>query len=359
MTDKKEDILLEVRGINKKFKTSNGYITASRDIGFSVKRGEIMGMVGESGSGKSTIGRIVAGLVFPDGGEILMSGEKIRVGESDIRAKIKETKRRIKDNARILARSKSAEGIANEDRILIENDNDCLLKELEMLNDSLESARTVNRKWYKKAHPDIRIVFQDPTASLNPRMTVEETVGEALLALGIKDKREIYSRVLKILDEVGMPKSALGRYPHEFSGGQKQRIGIARAVITRPTLLIADEPLSALDVSVGAQVANLILDLSEELGMSVLFIAHDLSLVKRICHRVGVMYKGRMVELATRDALFSSPMHQYTQSLLSAIPHPDPRTAKARSRVEILPENYIPRGRFIDIGGGHYVLSEN
>ena len=355
----KEDVLLSVENVNKRFKTSDGFISAARDVSFSVGRGEIMAMVGESGSGKSTVGRIVAGLVPPDGGDVIISGERIRAGEVDIRARIKDVKRRITENRRLLAKYTPESRVTDKEAKSLEDDNNDLQNELNLLGESLKSAIGVNRKWRKRAHPDIRMVFQDPTASLNPRMTVEETVGEALLAIGIRDKAEISSRVAGVLDAVGMPKSALGRYPHEFSGGQKQRIGIARAVITRPALLIADEPLSALDVSVGAQVANLILDLSEELGMSVLFIAHDLSLVKRICHRVGVMYKGRMVELASADCLFDSPMHPYTKSLLSAIPHPDPKAAKACTRVEILPENYIPRGEFTDVGGGHYVLVEN
>ena len=354
-----KDVLLSLDGINKRFKTSNGLITAARDVSFTVGRGEIMAMVGESGSGKSTVGRIVAGLVAPDGGEVAISGETVRAGEIDLGARIKEIKKKISANNRIINKGHKDDGNSYECAEILVDDNNNLLKELNLLEETLRRAVLVNRKWRKRAHPDIRMVFQDPTASLNPRMTVEETVGEALLAIGIKDKAEISSRVRDVLGAVGMPKSSLGRYPHEFSGGQKQRIGIARAVITRPALLIADEPLSALDVSVGAQVANLILDLSGEMGMAVLFIAHDLSLVKRICDRVGVMYKGRMVELAPCADLFNSPMHPYTKSLLSAIPLPDPKAAKSNTRVEVLHENYMPRGEFTDLGGGHYVLRED
>ena len=353
------DVLLSLQGISKRFRTSNGFITAARDVSFTVARGEIMAMVGESGSGKSTVGRIVAGLVAPDGGEVVISGETIRAGENDIRVKIKDIRKQISLNRKIIKGCLRSGADSDRNAEVLINENKYLQNELVLLEESLRGAVSVNRKWSKRAHPDIRMVFQDPTASLNPRMTVEETVGEALLAIGVKDKMEISSRVGEVLDAVGMPKSSLGRYPHEFSGGQKQRIGIARAVITRPALLIADEPLSALDVSVGAQVANLILDLSAEMGMAVLFIAHDLSLVKRICDRVGVMYKGRMVELASARELFGSPMHPYTKSLLSAIPPPDPVKAKNATRVEILPETYIPGGALRDIGGEHYVLGED
>ena len=177
------------------------------------------------------------------------------------------------------------------------------------------------------------MIFQDPIASLNPRMTVREIISEGLIINGVKDKEYIDNKVYEILELVGLVREHAGRYPHEFSGGQRQRIGIARSVIMQPDLLIADEPISALDVSIQAQVINLLNDLREKLGLTILFIAHDLSVVKYFSDRIGVMYYGKMVELATSDELFAHPMHPYTRSLLSAIPLPDPHSEKNRERI--------------------------
>jgi oligopeptide transport system ATP-binding protein len=178
----------------------------------------------------------------------------------------------------------------------------------------------------------IQMIFQDPVASLNPRMTVKEIISEGLVINGIKDKEYIDNKVYEILETVGLVREHAGRYPHEFSGGQKQRIGIARSVVMQPDMIIADEPVSALDVSIQAQVINLLNELRETLGLTILFIAHDLSVVKYFSDRIGVMYYGKMVELATSDELFAHPLHPYTRSLLSAIPLPDPRTEKERKR---------------------------
>ena len=180
---------------------------------------------------------------------------------------------------------------------------------------------------------DIQMIFQDPIASLDPRMTVREIIAEGLVIRGIKDKKYIDEEVYRVLDLVGLRPEHAGRYPHEFSGGQRQRIGIARAIILNPELIIADEPISALDVSIQAQVINLLNDLRKRLSLTILFIAHDLSVVKYFSDRIGVMYFGKLVELATSDELFSHPLHPYTKSLLSAIPLPDPAYEKLRKRI--------------------------
>lgn len=213
----------------------------------------------------------------------------------------------------------------------------------------------------RKRHVDgIQMIFQDPVASLNPRMTVREIVAEGLVVKGIRDRELIDRKVYEMLELVGLVREHAGRYPHEFSGGQRQRIGIARALIMNPELLIADEPISALDVSVQAQVINLLNDLREKLGLTVLFIAHDLSVVKYFCDRVGVMCRGKLVELATSEELFSYPLHPYTKALLSAIPQPDPCTERTRTRLVYDPETAhdysAEKPTMQEICPGHFVL---
>ena len=240
------------------------------DVSFCVRRGEAFGLVGESGCGKTTLGRTVLGVYEADGGSVRFAGEEI-LG--------------LKGKAR------------------------------------------------KRLSGELQMIFQDPIASLNPRMTVREIVSEGLMVHGEKNRAVIAEKVEKALADVGLPQSVLGRYPHEFSGGQRQRIGIARAIVLQPRLIIADEPVSALDVSVQAQVINLLSDLKERLGLTVLFVAHDLSVVKYFCNRVAVMYAGQIVEIAPSGQLFSSPKHPYTKSLLSSIPLPDPKRSKRIRRV--------------------------
>ena len=202
---------------------------------------------------------------------------------------------------------------------------------------------------------EIQMIFQDPMASLDPRMTVGESIAEGLIIRGTKDREEISQKVAQILELVGLRPEHAGRYPHEFSGGQRQRIGIARALIMEPRLLIADEPVSALDVSVQAQVINLLNDLKKKLGLTVLFIAHDLSVVKYFCDRVAVMHHGRILELAPARTLFSHPIHPYTKSLLSAIPIPDPERERQRQR--ILYEPLPPENRQMrQFSPGHFVF---
>ena len=205
----------------------------------------------------------------------------------------------------------------------------------------------------------MQMIFQDPIASLDPRMTVREIIAEGLAIRGIKDKNVVDEAVYKVLSLVGLVEEHAGRYPHEFSGGQRQRIGIARAVVLHPDLIIADEPISALDVSIQAQVINLLNDLRRDLGLTIMFIAHDLSVVKYFSDRIGVMYFGHMVELASSDELFAHPLHPYTKSLLSAIPLPDPMTEKTRQRIVYNPlsaHDYSVQGPTMrEIAPGHFV----
>ena len=205
----------------------------------------------------------------------------------------------------------------------------------------------------------IQMIFQDPIASLDPRMTVRDIIAEGLIIRGHKDKEWIDQQVFKILETVGLVSEHANRYPHEFSGGQRQRIGIARAIILNPELIIADEPISALDVSIQAQVINLLNELSEKMGLTTLFIAHDLAVVKYFSHRIAVMYYGKIVELATSDELFRHPFHPYTRSLLSAIPLPDPYNEKKRTRITYNPlkdHDYTQQPpRMQEVYPGHFV----
>lgn len=263
-----EETLLKVEDLKQYFRLGKTQLKAVDGISFDVKKGEVFALVGESGSGKTTTGRAIIGLHEITDGKILFHGKRIGTGNK-------------------------------------------------------------KRPVFTKA---IQMIFQDPVASLNPRMTVGEIVAEGLIVAGIKDKAYVRETVAQTLKDVGLLPEYASRYPHEFSGGQRQRIGIARAVIMRPELIIADEPVSALDVSVQAQVLNLLSSLREKMGLTVLFIAHDLSVVKCFSDRIAVMYLGKIVEIANADELFSRPLHAYTKALLSAIPLPDPDYEAKRKR---------------------------
>ncbi len=291
-----EDLLLEVRHLVKEFpitqgvffKKQIGAVQAVSDISFDVVRGETLGLVGESGCGKSTTARCILRLLEPTSGEVLYRA--------------------------------TTDGPGNP---------------TEVIDIASADKDTLNR-----LRRDIQIVFQDPYASLNPRMTVATIIAEPLLVHGVGSASERLAKVKDLLSVVGLSPEHANRHPHEFSGGQRQRIGVARALALNPSFLVLDEPVSALDVSIQAQVLNLLDDLQDELGLTYLFIAHDLSVVRHISDRVAVMYLGQMAELADRDALYNRPMHPYTHALLSAVPIPDPRLEAVRER--ILLEGDIP-----------------
>jgi peptide/nickel transport system ATP-binding protein len=275
--------VLEVRGLRKYFPIRGGLfgrnagtVRAVDDVSFSIARGETLSLVGESGCGKTTTSRCILRAITPTGGEIRFRAE---TGE-DI------------DVARL------------------------------------------DRKALRPLRRQMQMIFQDPFSSLNPRMTIAEIIGEPLLVNGMTDTTARNARVAELLELVHLPSAYLNRFPHAFSGGQRQRIGIARALALNPALIVADEPVSALDVSVQAQIVNLLLELQDRLGLSYLFVAHDLSVVKHVSHRVAVMYAGRIVEIAPTEALFTTPRHPYTEALLSAVPVPDPRQRARRIVLE-------------------------
>ncbi|WP_346937221.1 ABC transporter ATP-binding protein [Clostridium sp.] len=276
-TNKKE-VLIEVKNLKKYFEVGkNATLKAVDDVSFNILKGETLGLVGESGCGKTTCGRTVMGLYGATGGEILFDGDDI--SKYDKKQKKEFTRR-------------------------------------------------------------AQIIFQDPYASLNPRMTVGDIIGEGIDIHNLHKGNERQARIYELLQLVGLNKEHASRFPHEFSGGQRQRIGIARALAIEPDFIVCDEPISALDVSIQAQVVNLLIKLQNELGLTYLFIAHDLSMVKHISDRVGVMYLGTMVELASSKDLYDKPLHPYTQALLSAIPIPDPDATKKKARIPL--EGEVP-----------------
>jgi oligopeptide transport system ATP-binding protein len=277
MMAEKDTYILKVENLVKYFPIKRGIVIqreigavhAVDDVSFNIKPGETLGLVGESGCGKSTTGRTILQLYKPTSGHVIFEGEDL-VGMHG------------------------------------------------------EHIRKMRRR--------MQMIFQDPYASLNPRMTVEEIVGEPMIVHNAARGQQIRDRVKQLLNLVGLSSGLVDRYPHEFSGGQRQRIGVARALALQPALIVCDEPISALDVSIQAQVVNLLEDLQEKLGLTYLFIAHDLSMVRHISDRVAVMYLGVIVELASRDELYSHPLHPYTQALLSAVPIPDPVIEERRRR---------------------------
>ncbi len=267
--------LLEVRGLTKHFpvrkgvlfSSVTGHVRAVDDISFDLHKGEILGLVGESGSGKTTTGRLIVRLIEATAGEVSFEGRNIS---------------------------------------------------------------EISDKAFRPLRRDMQFIFQDPYSSLNPRLTVGHTIAEPLRLHGVEGGGTVRERVQELLDIVGLNPRLANRYPHEFSGGQRQRIGVARALTLNPKLIIADEPVSALDVSIQAQVLNLLHRLRKQFGLSYLFIAHDLNVVQHLCERIAVMYLGKLVEVADRDTLYEEPLHPYTQALISAIPVPNPRTKRDR-----------------------------
>jgi ABC-type oligopeptide transport system ATPase subunit len=287
--------LLEVRHLSKEFSRKKRLfgqgapVRAVDDVSFSIEKGETFGLVGESGSGKTTTGRCILRLIEPTSGEVVFDGRDVlKLSRGDLR----------------------------------------------------------------RARRDMQIVFQDPYSSLNPRMRVSAIVEEPLIIHKLGSKAERQERVKQLFGLVGLNPDHLRRYPHEFSGGQRQRIGLARALALNPSLIIADEPVSALDVSVQAQVVNLLMELQDRLKLTYLFIAHDLRLVEHICGRVAVMYLGKIVEMGDTGKLFAAPQHPYTRALLSAIPVPDPDAA--RQRIVLDPASFDRTAPLREIGTGHF-----
>lgn len=362
--------LLKVEHLCQYFRSGGATLKAVDDVSFEIGKGEVFGLVGESGCGKTTTGRSIIRLYDITSGSVYFKGVRIAAGTDSYRNEVKRAKAEYKNAQKEAKGSENAEKRKAEaeekyhaaikeqtenirsavyDKKNFDKDyraarEKAIAEEYEKLLDGVteEEKRAAQIKeknekirLAKKSSimNDIQMIFQDPIASLDPRMTVREIIAEGLVIRGIKDKKYIDEEVYRVLDLVGLRPEHAGRYPHEFSGGQRQRIGIARAIILNPELIIADEPISALDVSIQAQVINLLNDLRKRLSLTILFIAHDLSVVKYFSDRIGVMYFGKLVELATSDELFSHPLHPYTKSLLSAIPLPDPAYEKLRKRI--------------------------
>ena len=368
---KRGDVLLRVEGLCRYFHGKGGYLNKAVDnVSFDVKKGEVFGLVGESGCGKTTVGRSIIRIYPPTSGNVYFKGQRIGAGVDSyydaIRTARKDGARQIealreiphsKDKIVQLqgqltdtvvkyrreiksARQDQRHCDRNYAKVLVKSVDEQYLPLIERANTPEEKAELTQayRQARRRAHhtrltTQMQMIFQDPFASLNPRMTVGEIIAEGLVIKGIQDRAYIEEKVREIMETVGLAREHAGRYPHEFSGGQQQRIGIARAVIMEPELIIADEPISALDVSIQAQVINLLGELQKKLGLTILFVAHDLSVVKYFSHRIGVMYAGKLVELASSDELFAHPLHPYTKSLLSAIPLPDPYWEKRRTRI--------------------------
>ena len=382
-----KETLLKVEHLCQYF----GPTKAVDDVSFEIKKGEVFGLVGESGCGKTTTGRSIIKIYDITSGSIYFKGQRICAGTKAYKDEIKLQKSLIKElkksgaadaaeriaaaNARILElkteiqKAKFDHNHSDREyaKTLIKQAEEEYAPKLEAAKNDPAQLSAVQKEFKDQKHiakntkliTQIQMIFQDPIASLNPRMTVREIIAEGLVINGIKDQAYIDEKVFEILELVGLVREHAGRYPHEFSGGQRQRIGIARAVIMNPELLIADEPISALDVSIQAQVINLLNELREKLGLTILFIAHDLSVVKYFSDRIGVMYFGKMVELADSDELFAHPLHPYTRSLLSAIPLPDPHSEKNRQRIvynSLAEHDYtVDKPTLREILPGHFV----
>ncbi len=394
------EVLLKVEHLSQHF----GALKAVNDVSFEVHKGEVFGLVGESGCGKTTTGRAIIRLYDATGGSVYFKGRRIAAGTLTYTDAIKEGKskyaeleKELKADSKANPENASANkqkldearaelavmikeqrenikaarydhthcdrDFAKENAVVIEEKYEKLLNEASDPEEikKLKAARKAELRRNKKIRltTQIQMVFQDPIASIDPRMTVREIISEGMVIQGEKDQKVIDDKVYELLERVGLVREHAGRYPHEFSGGQKQRIGVARAVVMNPELIIADEPVSALDVSIQAQVINLLNELRHELGLTIMFIAHDLSVVKYFSDRIGVMYYGNLVELASSDELFLNPLHPYTKSLLSAIPLPDPEYEKQRTRIVYNPlaehDYSLQQPTLREIKPGHFI----
>ncbi len=323
--------LLRVENLRQYF--NKGTFRALDGVSFDIKKGEVFSIVGESGCGKTTTGRAIIKLYNITGGQIFFNGKLISVGKLDFEENIQQAKSDLA--AKKIGKSECAKIISEQKKIYREK---------------LGETKKIKRDELTK----MQMIFQDPVTSLDPRMTVREIIAEGLRIRGVRDKKEIEQKVSDVLKRVGLVPEYADRYPHEFSGGQRQRIGIARAIIMEPELIIADEPVSALDVSIKAQVTNLLNDLRHDMGLTVLFISHDLSVVKYFSDRIAVMYFGKIVELASSQELFENPLHPYTKSLLSAIPLPDPDYERSRKRIVYSPSPEDRELPLVEVKSGHW-----
>lgn len=330
-----DGIILRIEELSQHFQVGNRTLRAVDGVSLELSRGEIFGLVGESGCGKTTLGRTVMKIYRCTSGSVYFHGKRICAGTLGYRKDIAQARaQRDSELAKIRGDGKLSPSQKRDAADAVRHT--CKMR-VSQLQDEISRAKRDSRGG---AEVKIQMIFQDPIASLNPRMTVGEIISEGLIVSGERDKTKIRDEVAKMLSLVGLSPEHAGRYPHEFSGGQRQRIGIARALIMRPEIIIADEPVSALDVSVQAQIINLLHELRDSLGLTILFIAHDLSVVKYFSDRVGVMYAGRIIEIANSDELFSRPCHPYTRALLSAIPLPDPYYESSRKRIIYEPQPY-------------------
>ena len=399
------EVLLKVEHLCQYFRLGRKDLKAVDDVSFEIRKGETFGLVGESGCGKTTTGRSIIKLYDITSGNVYFKGQRVSAGTRAYRDAIAAARKDASEKIKALRSEKDADAtrkaeiqeqikkineelgaVVDENRALIKSAKydvknvdkeyaQARLKELEeeyapkfrQAEGDEEQLKALKKEYQNRCRvarksrliTQIQMIFQDPIASLDPRMTVRDIIAEGLVINGVTDKEYINEKVYEILEMVGLVREHADRYPHEFSGGQRQRIGIARAVIMQPEMIIADEPISALDVSIQAQVINLLNDLRDRLGLTIMFIAHDLSVVKYFSDRIGVMYFGKMVELADSDELFKNPMHPYTKSLLSAIPLPDPIYEKQRTRIiynPIAEHDYsVDQPSLREIAPGHFV----
>ncbi|MDY2913602.1 MAG: ATP-binding cassette domain-containing protein [Candidatus Enteromonas sp.] len=364
-------VILSVRHLKEYFAAGDFKTKAVHDVSFDVKEGECFGLVGESGCGKTTTGRTVIGLYKPTSGSIYYKGYRIAAGtryyEKEIKwsrihakEKIFELRKKMKEELSDASTAEESENIkAFYGKQILDIQNE-LRAHIAETKEKLRRIDYDNKHCPKKLRQEIQMIFQDPIDSLDPRMTVEDIIAEGLHIQGQYNQAKNREVVAQILSKVGLIPEYASRYPHEFSGGQRQRIGIARALVMNPRVLICDEPISALDVSIRAQVLNLLNEIKEEMNLTMLFIAHDLSVVKYFCDRIAVMYFGNMVELASSDELFAHPLHPYTKALLSAIPKPDPESERTRVRLTYHPEKDHDYSKqkpsFREVAPGHFVL---